>query len=116
MTGQRSWCMTEREKKYLSDIINSILLVEEFTSDTTSFSAYDKDTGTRAAVERHLGIIGEAVNKFLKESGENRINHAQQIISMRNRIIHAYDVIDDSIITRHLPLLKKEIDHKLGRD
>ncbi|MEQ8684469.1 MAG: DUF86 domain-containing protein [Imperialibacter sp.] len=112
--------MTEREKKFLSDIFKSILLIEQSTIDVASFAAYEKDTRTRAAVERHLGIIGEAVNKFLKESGNNEINHAHQIISMRNRIIHAYDDIDDSIIwsivTRHLPLLKKEIDGKLGGD
>jgi uncharacterized protein with HEPN domain len=66
----------------LSDIFNSILLIEQFTQDVSSFSAYEKDTRTRAAVERHLGIIGEAVGKFLRKSEENMIDNAHQIISM----------------------------------
>lgn len=105
--------MTEREKKFLSDII-SIDLIERFTKDTISFSQYSQDSKTKSAVERHLGIIGEAVSKFLKESGSNELKNASQIISLRNRLIHSYDSVDDSIIwsiiTRHLKPLKEEVD------
>ena len=63
-----------------------------------------------------LGIIGEAVNKFLKESNANVLKNATQIISLRNRLIHSYDTVDDSIIwsilTRHLKPLKDEINKK----
>jgi uncharacterized protein with HEPN domain len=59
--------MTEKEKKFLSDITNSIELIETFTRDLKSFSEYQKDLKTKGAVERHLAIIGEAVNKFLKD-------------------------------------------------
>ena len=109
--------MTEKEKKYLSDILNSIELIEQFTTDINSFDSYSKDLKTKAAVERHLGIIGEAVNKFLKESHED-LKNASQIISLRNRLIHSYDNVDDaiiwSIITRHLKPLKKESEKKLA--
>lgn len=105
--------MTQKEKKYLSDIANSIELIENFTNGVTSFTEYQKDLKTKGAVERHLGIIGEAVNKFLKESGANDLKNSSQIISLRNRLIHSYDNIDDSIIwsviTRHLPLLKEDV-------
>jgi uncharacterized protein with HEPN domain len=60
--------MTEKEKKFLSDISYSIELIESFTNGINSFGEYSKDLKTKGAVERHLGIIGEAVNKFLKES------------------------------------------------
>jgi uncharacterized protein with HEPN domain len=67
----------------------------------------------KGAVERHLGIIGEAVNKFLKESTENNLTKAKQIISLRNRLIHSYDNIDDriiwTIVRLHLKPLKEEI-------
>lgn len=70
-----------------------------------------RDLKTKGAVERHLGIIGEAVNKFLKESQANQLKNASQIVSLRNRLIHSYDNIDDSIIwsilIRHLPPLKR---------
>ncbi len=98
--------MTEKEKKFLSDIISSIELIENFTKDLRSFAEYEKDLKTKGAVERHLGIIGEAVNKFLKESKDNDLKNASQIISLRNRLIHSYDNVDDSIIwsivTRHI--------------
>jgi len=105
--------MTEKEKKFLSDIFHSIELIESFIKDLESFSEYQKDLKTKGAVERHLGIIGEAVNRFLKESEENNLKNASQIISLRNRLIHSYDNVDDSIIwsivTRHLRPLKNEI-------
>lgn len=110
--------MTEKEKKFLSDISNSIELIESFTKDLKSFAEYQKDLKTKGAVERHLGIIGEAVNKFLKESEANDLKNASQIISLRNRLIHSYDNIDDSIIwsivTRYLQPLKDEISKKIA--
>ena len=78
-----------------------------------AFTDYQKDLKTKGAVERHLGIIGEAANKFLKESETNDLKNASQIISLRNRLIHSYDNVDDSIIwsiiPRHLRPLKEEI-------
>lgn len=105
--------MTEREKKFLSDIFHSIELIESFVRSLNSFDEYQKDIKTKSAVERQLGIIGEAVNKFQKESKSFKLIHTSQIISLRNRLIHAYDSIDDSIIwsiiTRHLTPLKEEV-------
>jgi uncharacterized protein with HEPN domain len=101
----------------LSDIIHSIELIEGFTKDLKSYTEYEKDLKTKGAVERHLGIIGEAVNKFLKESEANELQNASQIISLRNRLIHSYDNIDDSIIwsilTRHLRPLKDEVKKRI---
>ena len=48
----------------MSDISTSIGLIEDFTKDLKSFTDYQRDLKTKGAVERHLGIIGEAVNKF----------------------------------------------------
>lgn len=100
----------------MSDISTSINLIEDFTKDLRSFNDYQRDLKTKGAVERHLGIIGEAVNKFLRESKMNELVNASQIISLRNRLIHSYDNVDDSIIwsivTRHLKPLKDEIEAK----
>jgi uncharacterized protein with HEPN domain len=109
--------MTEKEKKFLSDILNSIELIEEFTRSIKSFSEYQHDLKTKGAVERHLGIIGEAANKFVRESVTNELTNAAQMISLRNRLIHSYDSIDDSIIwsivMRHLGPLKDEVQQKI---
>jgi uncharacterized protein with HEPN domain len=104
--------MTERSKKYLSDILISIEFIEEFTANIKNFPDYQLDTKTKSAVERQLGIIGEAVNKYRQE-GNPDLEQTQQIIQFRNRLIHAYDSVDDSIvwaiISNHLPQLKNEI-------
>jgi uncharacterized protein with HEPN domain len=59
--------MTEQRKKYLSDILEAIRKIELFMQDTPSFKHYSQDIKTQSAVERQLGIIGEAVNKLDKE-------------------------------------------------
>jgi uncharacterized protein with HEPN domain len=109
--------MTDKERKYLSDILNSIDHVLSFTKELTSFEQYRKNFLIKGAVERHLSIVGEAVNKFLKESAENELSNAQQIISLRNRLIHSYDNIDDriiwTIVKLHLTPLKEEIQQKI---
>ena len=55
--------MKVKAKKYLSDILQAINLIEDFISDVPTFEEYIPDLKTQSAVERQLGIIGEAVNK-----------------------------------------------------
>ena len=70
---------------------------------------------TKSAVERQLAIIGEALNNIRKLEPELTIENAVQIIGLRNRLIHAYDSTDDTvvwaIIKKYLPKLKEEIKH-----
>lgn len=108
--------MMDRGIKYLSDILRAIELIELFVSDTSSFEDYQSDTKTQSAVERQLGIIGEAVNKYNQYCPDDKLDHTRQIVGLRNRIIHAYDSIDDSIVwvivNRYLTPLKKEVESK----
>ncbi|SHG58620.1 Uncharacterized conserved protein, contains HEPN domain [Flavobacterium micromati] len=105
--------MTEKSKKYLSDIIIAIGLIEDFTIDITSFNDYENDKKTQSAVERQLVIVGEALNKIKKNDLTIQIINDKQIIGFRNRLVHAYDSIDNSIVwailNRHISNLKKEI-------
>ena len=55
--------MTDQGNKLLSDILQAIELIESFISDIKDFDSYVADLKTQSAVERQLGIIGEAVNK-----------------------------------------------------
>ena len=70
-----------------------------------------------SAVERQLGIIGEAIHKFEKLNPEQELTNARKIVGLRNRIIHSYDSIDSSIIwviiKRHLEPLKEEVQQLL---
>ncbi len=74
---------------------------------------YQKDLKTQSAIERQLAIIGEALNKLKKIEPELIIENDQQIISFRDRLVHAYDSIDNSIVwailKNHLEKLKIEV-------
>ncbi len=111
--------MTDQGKKYLSDILTAIELIESFTSSVSDFNEYISDLKTQSAVERQLGIIGEAVNKFDKLFPDATIDHAKKIVGFRNRLIHAYDAVDPSmiwaIIKKHLEPLKTEAIQKLEK-
>ena len=109
--------MTEKGQKYLSDIFQAIVLIEDFTKSISSYSDYVNDLKTQSAVERQLGIIGEAVNKFEILHPEESLDNARKIVGFRNRLIHAYDAVDSSmiwaILKKHLGPLKEEVSKKL---
>ena len=109
--------MTQKSQKYLSDILHSIELIEEFTKSIKTFSQYENDLKTQSAVERHLGIIGEAVNKYDLLNPDDSLLNARKIVGFRNRLIHAYDAIDPSmiwaIIKQYLQPLKEEVISKV---
>ena len=104
-------------KKYLFDIRESIDSINKYLSDKRDFMAYLENKMLRRAVEREFEIIGEAMSKIEKLDSTIKITSKRQIISMRNRVIHSYDKIDNEIIwgtiVRHLPKLKLEIDNLL---
>lgn len=102
----------------MSDVLNSVDHILSFTNELESFDQYKRNFLIKGAVERHLAIVGEAINKFLKESSENDLSNSKQIVSLRNRLIHSYDNVDDriiwTIVRRHLNPLKAEIKKKIG--
>jgi len=110
--------MTEKSKKYLSDILMAIDLIEEFLLGI-DFTTYEKDRKTQSAVERQFSIIGEALNQFRKLETSVIIENDKQIVAFRNRLVHAYDSLDNSIIwaivNRHLKPLKSEIENLLEK-
>ncbi len=103
----------ERAQKYLSDILIAIDLIDSFVDGINSFSEYEADLKTQSAVERQLGIIGEAVNQYRKEHPEDELGNSKQIVGFRNRIFHSYDSVDNSIVwvilKKYLVPLKAEI-------
>jgi uncharacterized protein with HEPN domain len=111
--------MTGKGQKYLSDVIQAIDLIEDFTKSMPNYGDYTSDLKTQSAVERQLGIIGEAVNKFDILHPEETLVNARKIIGMRNRLIHTYDAVDASmvwaIIKNHLGPLKEEATKKIGK-
>lgn len=106
--------MDERILKWLYDIQGAIEEIDGYFEDfPKDFSAYQSNTILKRAVERDLEIIGEAINRIIKQEPDFPIDHAKRIVGLRNQIIHAYDNISDeniwAILTKHLPILKKEV-------
>jgi uncharacterized protein with HEPN domain len=110
--------MNVRIKSSLLDIYQSIDEIFLFLGDRRDFIAYQNDLKTKKAVERNLEIIGEAVNRILKEEPNFVIDQAKSIIGTRNRIIHSYDNISDevlwTIVVRDLPKLKAQVEQFLA--
>ena len=100
-------------KKNLHDIMVSIESIEEFTLNIKNFSDFKSNKLVKRAVERELGIIGEAVNRIKKIDPDFTIENERKIIGLRNIVIHGYDKVDDAIvwgvIKKHLPVLKKQV-------
>lgn len=109
--------MDNEIKKYLFDIQESIDSIQKYLGARCDFKVYMADKMLRRAVEREFKIIGEAMSRIEKLDSTIEISSKRQIISMRNRVIHGYDKIDNEIIwgtiVRHLPTLKLEIDNLL---
>lgn len=109
--------MDHEIKKYLFDIQESIDSIQKYLGDKRDFKVYMSNKMLRRDVEREFEIIGEAMSRIDKLDSNIEISSKRQIISMRNRVIHGYDKIDNEIIwgtiVRHLPALKIEIDHLL---
>jgi len=105
--------MEHKIKKFLFDIKESIKSIESYLGDKRDFNVYQSNKMLRRAVEREFEIIGEAMSRIEKLDNKINITTKKQIISMRNRVIHGYDKIDDAIIwgtiIKHLPILKNEI-------
>lgn len=110
--------MNVRIKSSLFDIYQSIDEIFIFLGDRRDFSEYQNDLKTKKAVERNLEIIGEAVNRILKEDPDFLLDQAKNIVGTRNRIIHSYDNISDevlwTIVVRDLPKLKVQVEQLLS--
>jgi len=109
--------MILQEKKLLLDIQQAILSVDEHLEGKRNFSEYKASKTKRRAVERELEIIGEAVNKLLKVNPDVEISFARMIVDLRNKVIHAYDNVNDiviwNVVVNHLPVLQAEVEQLL---
>jgi uncharacterized protein with HEPN domain len=105
--------MRHEARKYLDDILSSISNIEKFVGEPKLFENFNNNALVVRAVEREFEIIGEAANRLRKIYPNIEITNIKGIINLRNRVIHAYDSIDNTvlwaIIINHLPKLKSEI-------
>jgi len=88
----------------------SIWKAEEFWTNIASKTK-------RRAVERELEIVGEAVSNLLKINPKVSLSYARLIVDLRNKVIHAYDNIDNiiiwKIVMKDIPVLLLEVQQLL---
>ncbi len=105
--------MRPESRKHLYDILQAADLVTQFTTGR-SFEDYLDDVMLRSAVERQLGIVGEALNRLRQADPDTaaRISDTRRIIGFRNLLVHGYDVVDSrlvwGVIEGYLPNLWRE--------
>lgn len=105
--------MTWEEKKLLKDIEQSCLNIDLHLENRRDFEEFALSITKRRAVERELEIIGEATNLLLKMNPDISIISARKIVNLRNRVIHSYDNVDETIIwkvvIKDIPVLLSEV-------
>lgn len=105
--------MVERVPKRLRDVRDASAEILDFTRGKT-YDDYLGDRGLRLIVERLFEIIGEAMSQVRAEDPDldDVVPEARQVVGMRNRIIHGYDVVRhdvvwDSVVNDVPPLLAR---------
>ena len=106
--------MEDEIKKNLFDILTSISSIDEHLQGKRDYNLYISNLTIRRAVERELEIIGEAMSRALNQKPDIEISYARIIVDLRNKVIHAYDAVNNDsiwkIIVKDLPVLKAEVE------
>lgn len=106
--------MPRKLEAYKEEILKSISEIESFIAGL-DFERYAQDVKTKAAVERKLLNIGEALNQASQvQSGiQSQITDFRKIIGFRNILVHGYFGVDDAlvwdVISTKLKRLKNDI-------
>ena len=106
--------MPRSNRDWLQSIAASAQHIAAFTAGL-SFADYAQDAKTQAAVERHFGIIGEALAQLNQQSPETAasISGRREIIGMRIVLTHRFYAVDAQVvwdtILNGLPLLRAEV-------
>jgi len=105
--------MKNSDNVYLAHILDAITQIEIYTADI-SYDQFSQTKLVQDGVIRQLEIIGEASRNL---SDDFRTEHSEppwtQIISLRNRLIHAYFDINLGIVwdivQNDIPPLKQNV-------
>lgn len=91
--------MASEATKYLWDATEAARRALKFAAGKT-FVDYQADDMLRAAVERQLAILGEALSRLrqIDPTLAGRITDLHRAVGLRNVLVHAYAEIDDALI------------------
>ena len=118
--------MNEAARTRLRDALRACEAIVGFVQGRT-FDEYEQSLLLRSAVERQFEIVGEALRQaeIADASVVTRVSNLRQIVGLRNRLIHGYDVVDQqliwSIVRDELPpfivqLMAALVDGDVGHD
>ncbi len=103
--------MRADSRAHLWDAVEACRLIREFAAGVTA-EVYSSDHMRRAAVEREIEILGEALNRLRRSDPAvgRQIPDLGKIVGMRNIIAHEYGSVDDLLVwtaaTRRIPVLE----------
>ena len=106
--------MTTEARKRLHDIRSAAEALGRFTHGKT-VEGLRADEMLQAAVERKLGIIGEAFVQLRVDdpATAEKFPELRQIVGMRNRLVHGYDQLDLDVLwdatISHVPKLLEHV-------
>ena len=106
--------MPRTNQDWLQSIAASAQHIAAFTAGL-SFADYALDAKTQAAVERHFGIIGEALTQLEQQDPDTAasISGRREIIGMRIVLTHRFYDVDAHVVwetaINGLPLLRAEV-------
>jgi uncharacterized protein with HEPN domain len=91
--------MNNQTRQRLFEAKQACLSIEEFTAGT-DFAGYMGNAMMRAAVERQLRIVGEALKRATEAdvSLPELLPPIRQMISMCTALIHRYDAVDHMLV------------------
>lgn len=107
--------MNRDTRKLLLDALDASQSIQRHCAGCT-LQQYTADRWFRRAVEREFEIIGEALHRLSRTDSATamRISALRRIVDFRNRIIHGYDTVDDTVVwgvvEKDLPVLKTELE------
>ena len=110
--------MRRDPRKYLWDAREAAKAVRAFVSGRM-LEDYLADLMLRSAVERQLGIVGEALGQLARHAPEvaETISDLPRVVAFRNLLVHGYAQIDDervwAVVHENLPPLLSAIDRSM---
>ena len=111
--------MRPRTAALLEDIARACAAIDRFVGGR-DLAMLGEDELLRAAIERQLTIIGEAVTQMarLDQATADLIPDRRAIVGLRNILVHAYGQVDHEvvadIVARDVPELARIVDGLLG--
>lgn len=111
--------MNSAARSRLHDALQACRAILDFVRGRT-FEEYERSLLLRSAVERQFEIVGEALRQaeLADSSVRIHVSHLWQIVGLRNRLIHGYDVVDQqlvwSIVRDEVPPLVEQLTSALA--